>query len=72
MDRYDVELTTYGGRKIAGRAVDLAVRPPKEYLVVRYDNGSTEDVRVDQIQYMAVLSRPCRFDDHTFGAQRAT
>lgn len=66
MDRYDVELTTRDGRTVVGRAVDLAVRPPEEFLVVRHDGGATEDVRVDQIRYMAVLSRPCRFDDHTF------
>jgi Rho-binding antiterminator len=66
MDRYNIELTTHDGRTVAGTAVDLAVRPPEEFLVVRYDNGTTEDVRVDQIRYMAVLSRPCRFEDHTF------
>jgi len=66
MDRYDIELITNDGRTVVGRAVDLAVRPPEEFLVVRRDDGTSEDVRVDQIRYMAVLSRPCRFDDHTF------
>ena len=68
MDRYDIELTTHDGRTVVGRAVDLAVRPPEEFLVVRHHDGTSEDIRVDQIRHMAVLSRPCRFDDHTFAA----
>ena len=66
MDRYDVELTTRDGRTLAGRAVDLAVRSPAEFLVIRHDDGSTEEVRVDQIRHMAVLTRPSRFDERTF------
>ena len=66
MDRYDVELTTRDGRTVVGKAVDLAVRSPAEFLVIRHDDGTTEDIRVDQVRYMAVLSRPRRFDDHTF------
>lgn len=69
MDRYDVELTTRDGRKVAGRAVDLAVRSPAEFLVIRNDDGTTEDIRVDQVRYMAVLTRPCRFKDHTFATR---
>jgi transcriptional antiterminator Rof (Rho-off) len=29
MDRYDVELTMRDGRRVVGKAVDLAVSPPK-------------------------------------------
>jgi transcriptional antiterminator Rof (Rho-off) len=68
MDRYDVELTTRDGRRVVGKAVDLAVRPPAEFLVVRHDVGTTEDFRVDQVRYLAVLSRPRRFEDHTFAS----
>jgi len=70
MDHYDVELTTRSGRTIVGRAVDLAVRPPEEFLVVRHDDGTTEDIRVDQIRHMVVLSRPRRFDRHAFAGAR--
>jgi len=66
MDGYDVELDIRDGRTVVGRAVDLAVKPPEEFLVVRHNNGTTEDVRVDRIRHMAVLSRPCRFEEHTF------
>jgi transcriptional antiterminator Rof (Rho-off) len=66
MDRYAVELTTQSGRTIAGSAVDLVVRAPEEFLVVRHDDGTTEEVRVDQIRHMVVLSRPCRFNNHSF------
>jgi Rho-binding antiterminator len=66
MDRYAIELVTHDGRTVAGRAFDLKVRSPEEFLVVLHDDGTTEDVRVDQIRYMSVLSRPCRFDDHAF------
>jgi Rho-binding antiterminator len=66
MDRYDVELTTRDGRKIVGKAVDLAVRSPEEFLVIRHDDGTSEEIRVDHVRYMAVLSRPRRFDNHTF------
>lgn len=71
MDRYDVELTTRDGRRVVGKAVDLAVRPPAEFLVIRHDDGASEDIRVDQIRHMAVLSRPRRFDDHTFATPDA-
>jgi Rho-binding antiterminator len=66
MDHYAVELTTRGGRTIVGSAVGLVVRAPEEFLVVRHDDGTTEDVRVDQIRHMVVLSRPRRFDKHSF------
>jgi Rho-binding antiterminator len=72
MDRYAVELATRDGRTIVGIAVELAVRPPEEFLVVRHDDGTTEDVRVDQIRHMVVLSRPCRFSDHSFAAASPT
>jgi Rho-binding antiterminator len=71
MDRYDVELTIRDGRTVVARALDLAVRPPEEFLVVRYDNGATEDIRVDRIRYLAVLSRPRRFDGHAFATPDA-
>ena len=66
MDRYRVELTTHDGRTVAGIAFDLAVRSPEEFLVVLHDDGTTEEVRVDQIRHMTVLSRPSRFDHHAF------
>jgi len=66
MDGYDIELRTHDGRTVVGTAVELAARPPGEFLVVRHVNGTREDVRVDQIRNMTVLSRPCRFDDHIF------
>lgn len=69
MDRYDVELTMRDGRKVAGKAADLAVRSPAEFFVIRHDDGTNEEVRVDQVRYMAVLTRPSRFDDHTFVAR---
>jgi Rho-binding antiterminator len=68
MDRYEVELTTRDGRRVVGKAVDLAVRPPEEFLVIRYEDGTSEDIRVDHVRYMAVLSSPRRFDDHTFAS----
>jgi transcriptional antiterminator Rof (Rho-off) len=68
MDGYHVELTTRDGRKVVGKAVDLAVRPPEEFLVIRHDDGTSEEIRVDHVGYMAVLSRPRRFDDHTFAS----
>jgi Rho-binding antiterminator len=66
IDRYAVEIITDDGRTVAGRALDLKVRSPEEFLVVLHDDGTTEDVRVDQIRYMSVLSRPRRFDHHAF------
>lgn len=66
MDGYEVELSTRDGRTVTGKALDLSVRSPAEFLVIGHVDGTTEDVRVDQIRYMAVLSRPCRFEDHTF------
>jgi transcriptional antiterminator Rof (Rho-off) len=71
MDRYNVELTTRDGRTVVGKAIDLAVRSPAEFLVIRHDDGTTEDIRVDQVRYMAVLTRPCRFDDHSFATRNA-
>lgn len=68
MDRYDVELTMRDGRKVVGEAVDLAVRSAEEFLVIRHDDGTSEDIRVDQVRYMAVLSRPRRFDHHAFAS----
>jgi Rho-binding antiterminator len=70
MDRYAVELTTHSGRTIVGNAVDLVVRAPEEFLVVRHDDGTTEEIRVDLIRRMVVLSRPCRFDSHSFAIPR--
>ena len=70
MDGYAVELTTHDGRTVAGRALDLKVRSPEEFLVVLHDDGTTEEIRVDQIRNMTVLSRPCRFHDHAFAASR--
>ena len=69
MDHYAVELTTHGGRTIVGSAVDLVVRAPEEFLVVRHDDGTTEEIRVDQIRHMVVLSRPCRFESHSFATR---
>jgi Rho-binding antiterminator len=69
MDRYAIELVTRDGRTVAGRALDLKVRSPEEFLVVLHDDGTTEDVRVDQIRHMSVLSRPRRFDEHAFAIQ---
>lgn len=69
MDRYEVELRTGDGRTVTGRALDLAVRSPAEFLVIGHVDGTTEDVRVDQIRYMAVISQPRRLEDHTFGIQ---
>ena len=66
MDRYAIELVTRDGRTVAGRALDLKVRSPEEFFVVLHDDGTTEEVRVDRIRNMTVLSRPCRFDDHAF------
>jgi transcriptional antiterminator Rof (Rho-off) len=66
MDGYDVELKTRDGQTIVGKAVDLTVRPPAEFLVIRHDDGTSEEIRVDQVRYMVVLTRPCRFDEHTF------
>ena len=66
MDHYAIQLTIKDGRTVAGRALDMAVRGREEFLVVRHDDGKTEDVRVDQIRHMVVLSRPCRFSDHSF------
>jgi Rho-binding antiterminator len=71
MERYDIELTTYDGRTVLGSAVELSVRPPEEFLVVRLVDGTREDVRVDQIRYMTVLSRPSRFDDHIFATRHS-
>jgi Rho-binding antiterminator len=69
IDRYAVEIITDDGRTVAGRALDLKVRSPEEFLVVLHDDGTTEDVRVDQIRYMSVLSRQRRFDHHAFAIQ---
>jgi transcriptional antiterminator Rof (Rho-off) len=66
MDRYAVELTTRSGRTIVGSAVDLVVRAPEEFLVVGHDDGTTEEIRVDHIRHIAVLSRPRRFNEHSF------
>ena len=67
MDHYAVELTTHNGRTIVGSAVDLVVRAAAEFLLIRHGDGTTEEVRVDQIRHMVVLSRPCRFNNHSFG-----
>ena len=68
MDGYAVELETRDGRTVVGKALELEVRPPEEFLVVLHDDGTTEHLRVDRIRRMTVLSRPCRFDDHTFAS----
>jgi Rho-binding antiterminator len=66
MDGYAVELTIRDGRTVVGKALELEVRSPEEFFVVLHDDGSTEDVRVDQIRHLTVLSRPCRFEHHAF------
>jgi Rho-binding antiterminator len=66
MDGYTVELESRDGRTIAGRALELDVRPPEEFFVVLRDDGNTESIRADRIRRMKVLSHPRRFDDHTF------
>lgn len=66
MDGYAVELTTRDGRTVVGKALELDVRLPEEFFVVLRNDGTAEDIRVDQIRSMTVLSSPRRFDDHTF------
>jgi Rho-binding antiterminator len=66
MDHYDLVLTTRGGRVVVGEAVDLAVTASEEFLVIRSENGTTERIRADQVRVLTVVSRPSRFDEHTF------
>lgn len=67
MDGYRVEFEL-GDRKVIGVAIDLRARDGEEFLQIRHGTGESEDVRVDQIRSMTVLTRPARFTYQAFPA----
>lgn len=65
MHRYQVALTLNDGT-ITGKALDLEVRSPDEFLVLQRDDGVTDKIRLDRIQRLEVLTRPSQFSNYDF------
>lgn len=68
MDHYDVDVILDSGN-IRGNAQALEVRSGEEYLRIRTRDGVYEDIRVDRIRELHVLSAKARFRKHIFDAQ---
>lgn len=65
MDGYDVGVLSNGGL-LSGKAIDMASDAGEEFLVVQSADGDINKIRIDKIQRLTVLSRPCRFEEHNF------
>lgn len=65
MDQYLVEIAV-GDGEIIGQAAALDVRAGEEFFVLEKNDGTTQAVRVDRIAHMKVVSRPARFNHHSF------
>lgn len=64
MDRYRVELQLEDD-VLSGTADGLETREGQEFLRLATSAGN-EDIRIDRIQRMTVLTRPARFEYHEF------
>ena len=68
MDGYDIEVTLESGT-IRGHARGLEIRSGEEFLRIRMHNDKVEDIRVDRIREIHVLSKRARFRKHVFATQ---
>lgn len=68
MDGYDIEITLDSGTA-RGHARGLEIRAGEEFLRIQARNDEHQDIRVDRIREIRVLSTPARFDRHVFDAQ---
>ena len=66
MDRYDVELSSKG-EIVRGVALNLEVVKGEEFLILRSIDTPNSRIRIDLIDHLRVKSRPCRFQERTFG-----
>jgi len=66
MDRYDVEVSTRG-ESFHGIAANIEIIASEEFLTLDTGNSSNTSIRVDLIDHLRVKSRPCRFQERTFG-----
>lgn len=69
MDYYEVKLEL-DSEIIIGVAQKLESRDGQEYFWLRNTKGVHEEVRIDRIQTMTVLTRPARFEMHRFAAEK--
>ena len=65
LDRNKIELET-ASQTLRGTATGLVINAGAEYLLLGGNDGSTENVRIDHIRKLTVLSRPARFEHHVF------
>lgn len=65
LDAYTVNVQT-ADRSVSGVAAGLQTANGEEFLQVRTANGVEETVRIDRIRTLTVLTRPARFEQHTF------
>lgn len=65
MDSSEVEIHLEGNSMV-GTATGLRIKDRAEYLQLTLKDGLTEEIRVDQIQHLTVLSRPTHIHHHTF------
>lgn len=68
MDGYDIEVKLESGT-LRGYARGLEIRSGEEFLRIQTQNDNLEDIRVDRIREIRVLSTPARFARHVFAAQ---
>lgn len=66
MDRYEVHLFLTDGQETKGLATDLKIRDSVEYLLIKTDDDKLQEIRVDLIRQLDVLTQPRRFSSHTF------
>lgn len=71
MDRYEVKVLLNDGL-VSGLAIDIAGHAGEEYLVVQSADGESDKIRIDKIERITVVSRPCRFEEHEFQGFVAT
>lgn len=69
LDAYTVVVRT-ADRVVTGVAAGLQTSNSEEFLQLRTAEGTEETVRIDHIRTLTVLTRPARFEQHTF-AKRA-
>ena len=65
LDAYTVEIRTDDGI-VSGIAAGLRTSNGEEFLQLRSADGNEEVVRIDRIRTLTVLTRPARFEQHTF------
>tara|TARA_R110002096_G_scaffold50152_2_gene131939 strand:- start:472 stop:735 length:264 start_codon:yes stop_codon:yes gene_type:complete len=65
MDGYDIEVKLDSGT-LRGHARGLEIRSGEEFLRIRTSSDGIEDIRVDRIREIHVLSTHARFRKHIF------